>query len=414
MKILHLNTYDKAGGAEIATYRIHKGLQKKGIDSNILVLNKKLNDPNIFGYQGKLHNISSKVRAKLNKLPLFFYKDRQPEFTAAWIYQDIQHQLNKINPDIINLHWIYNGFLRPESLSAFQKPLVWVLHDMWPFTGGCHYTRGCVKYHNQCGACPNLNSNKDNDLSRQLWQRKFKAWSELNITIVSISRWLADCARQSSLFKNCRIEVIPNSVDSSEYKPISKSLVRKQLGLHPTNKLILFGAMNSTSNKRKGFQYLIPALQKLAQSSCAENMELVVFGSLDKNNSLDLGMKATYFGILNGETLAQLYSAADVMVVPSVEEGFGNTTIESLACGTPVVSFDCTGLKDTVEHQKNGYRAECFSSDDLARGITWVLEDEERWQGLSRRSREKVEEEFTLEVQAQAYIKLYEEILSDR
>jgi glycosyltransferase involved in cell wall biosynthesis len=102
------------------------------------------------------------------------------------------------------------------------------------------------------------------------------------------------------------------------------------------------------------------------------------------------------------------------MVVPSVEEGFGNTTIESLACGTPVVSFDCTGLKDTVEHQKNGYRAECFSSDDLARGITWVLEDEERWQGLSRRSREKVEEEFTLEVQAQAYIKLYEEILSDR
>jgi glycosyltransferase involved in cell wall biosynthesis len=150
----------------------------------------------------------------------------------------------------------------------------------------------------------------------------------------------------------------------------------------------------------------------LAASGLSDSIELVVFGSIKPANPPDLGMRATYLGWFNDDiSLALLYAAADVTIVPSLEEAFGKTALESLACGTPVVSFDSTGLKDIVEHQRNGYRAECFSADDLANGIRWVLEDEERWQGLSHRSREKVEEEFTLKVQARSYLNLYQEIL---
>lgn len=411
MKILHLSRSDIGGGAARGAYWLHNALQQAGIESNMLVATKLSEDSRVIGSSGTTSKLLYELRYKLDSLPLsLFYKENR-DFSISWVPSNIASQIKKINPDIINIHWIGGGFLKLEELVKFNKPIVWTLRDMWAFTGGCHYSGDCVKYADNCGACLVLKSRQENDISRKCWHRKDKIWKKLNLTIAPLTHWLADCARQSSLLKNTRIQVIPNALDPAKFKPLPKLLAKKVLGINPDKKIIAFGAVYTTE-KRKGFQYLVPALQKLAASGLGERAELVVFGSSKPQEEPDLGMKATYLGRLNDDiSLALVYAAADVMVVPSVQEAFGKTAMEALACGTPVVSFDSTGLKDIVEHLQNGYRAECFSVEDLARGINWVLEDEERWQALSYRAREKVEQEFTLEIQARAYKKLYEEVL---
>lgn len=257
-----------------------------------------------------------------------------------------------------------------------------------------------------------MHSKKENDLSKKLWARKFRAWKDVDMTIVAISHWLAECARSSSLFKNRRIEVIHNGLDEKLFKPMPKKVVREILGLPLNKKIILFGALGAVADKRKGYAYLKPALEELASGGRAEDTELVVFGSSEPEDPPRFAVRANYMGTLHDDlTLSMVYAGADVTVVPSTEEAFGKTAMESLACGTPVVSFDTTGLKDIVEHKENGYRAKCFEAGDLACGIAWVLEDEGRRQALSRRAREKVEEEFTLEIQARKYMDLYREVL---
>ena len=418
LKILHLNRSDLNGGAARGAYWLHQALLKAGVDSLMLVDEKISDDFSVMGPETIFYREFNRLKLKIDKLPLLFYdnfyKKRHPLFSPSWIPSKIPVQVGKIAPDIINLHWVCSGFLRPESLAKFNKPIVWTLRDMWGFTGGCHYSRDCLKYKDSCGACPNLGSSAENDLSRKLWYRKQKAWQELNLTIVTISNWLADCARQSSLFKDKRIEVIHNCIDESKFKPIPKNVARDILNLPQDKKIILFGAINAMEDERKGFQYLVPALKKLSNYGLDETTELLIFGSSQPKNPPNLGMKANYLGRLwDDPTIAITYASADVTITPSIQEAFGKTAMESLACGTPVVSFDSTGLKDIVEHQKNGYRAQCFSSDDLAQGIAWVLNNEQRWQTLSQRAREKVEQEFTIKVQAAKYLELYQEVVEN-
>jgi glycosyltransferase involved in cell wall biosynthesis len=265
---------------------------------------------------------------------------------------------------------------------------------------------------NSCGACPQLRSSKDSDLSRWVWQRKAKAWKTTNLTLVAPSSWMAQCASSSSLFRDRRVEVIPFCLDTEQYKPVNRQKARELLNLPQDKQLILFGAIGATKDQRKGFHLLLPALQKLSQSGWRERIELVVFGSSQPENPVDLGFKAHYLGSVTDDTLlAQVYSSSDVMIVPSIQESFGQTGSESLACGTPVVAFDGTGLKDIVDHQQNGYLVCPFDIEDLADGIAWVLGNEERHQKLCIQAREKAEREFALEIQARRYLSLYNEIM---
>ena len=243
-----------------------------------------------------------------------------------------------------------------KSKPKFKQTLVWTAHDMWPFTGGCHYSGECIKYTQSCGQCPQLKSLQNGDISRWVWWRKTKAWKNLNLTIVTPSQWLANCARNSSLFQDLRIEVIPNDLEIQRFKPIEKNTARHLLGLPQDKQLILFGAMSSTSDYRKGFHLLKPALQKLSQSPMLqERLELVIFGASEPKEPIDVGFKIRYLGRLNDDiSLALTYSAADVMIVQSIQEAFGQTASESLSCGTPVMAFNANRLKDIVDHQQNG------------------------------------------------------------
>jgi len=367
--------------------------KKLNVNSTMLVGDKTRDDFTFLSEVSKLGKGWAKISPILDSLLLKSYPNREKStFSSQFIPDRLSSQVDQLNPDVINLRSINNGYLKIETIAKFNKPIVWTLHDMWAFTGGCHYNGDCINYTNSCGTCPQLHSNKEKDLSRWIWQRKAKAWQNLNLTVVTPSHWLAKCAASSSLLKDTRIEVIPYGLDTEQYKPIKKSVARSILGLPEDKQLILFGAMSATSDPRKGFNFLQSALQKLSQSGWGENVELVVFGSSKPINPIELGFNSHYLGRLSDDTsLALVYAAADVFVSPSVQDNLPNTVMESLACGTPCVAFDIGGMPDMIDHQQNGYLAKHFDVEDLASGIAWVLKDEERLQKLGVNGREKVE-----------------------
>ncbi len=382
------------------------------MDSKMLVQTKLSDDKTVICPGNKFKKGLALLRPTLDftfKNP--FSGDSKTIFSPAWLpFSNIPAQIDSISPDVVHLHWICNGMLRIEDLKRINKPIIWTLHDMWAFTGGCHYSDGCDRFQQDCGNCSQLNRSSKNDLSRSILRRKKKAWAGLDITIVTPSKWLAECAKESSLFKDRRIEIIHNGLDLNLYKPIDKTTAREIWDLPINKKLILFGAMNATSEYRKGFDLLYKCLKQLA-AKWSDKAELVVFGASEPENPPDFGLPVHYLGCLHDDvSLSLLYAAADVMVVPSRQEAFGQTASESLACGIPVVTFGATGLLDIVEYQLNGYLAKSFDTSDLAAGINWVLSNENRHKELCIKAREKAVACFDIEKVAGQYESLYQEI----
>lgn len=416
MKILNLNTYDIQGGAARATCRLHNGLRATDVDARMLVLYKQSDDPSVFplfSHLSRLEREWTKFLLRLESLPLYFYPDRQPfAWSTNWVPTPVARTTSSFNPDLIHLHWVSEGFVSVNALPQLGRPLVWSTHDLWVATGGCHQPDDCTRYQRACGMCPQLGSNRQYDLSRWNLNRKKRLWSQLDLTIVALSNWMAECIQSSALFRNTRVEVISNGLDIHRYRPIDRLLARKLLNLPIDKKLILFGAINSTSNPRKGFQLLQVALRHLVDTGRLGDAALIIFGASAPADPPALGMPAYYQGFLHDDiSLALLYSAADVMIVPSKQEAFGQTATEAMACGTPVVAFGATGLLDIVEHRQTGYLAQAYEAEDLARGIAWILEDDDRRDKLAHQARQRVEAHFTLERQAQRYIDLYTELL---
>lgn len=412
MKILLVSTYDIQGGAARATYRLHQGLLDIGVNSQMLVHEKYSNDKTVFAPRTAVSQGIARAKKSFEALPVKFYRQRSnATYSPQWLPDTIVSKVNQINPDIINLHWISNAFMQIETIAKLKRPLVWTLHDMWAFTGGCHYSGDCTRYLKYCGACSQLGSSKNWDLSSWIWRRKAKAWRDLNLTIVSPSTWLATCARASSLFKDLPIVVIHNGLDTRKYRPINKSVARELLNLPQDKQLILFGALQATSDSRKGFHLLKLALESLSQSGWKDRLEVAILGAYQPEHSPDFGFKAHYLGMCNDDiSLALVYSAADVFVLPSIEENLANTVMEAIACGTPCVAFNIGGTSDMIEHEINGYLAQPFKIEDLAQGIAWVLQNQERYEKLSYRSREKAEQKFSLEIQSNKYISMFEKI----
>lgn len=414
---LLVSYWDTIGGAARAAYRLHKGLQQKGVESTILAGLKLSGDPTVQDVWLYRSALRRKILLKLERLPRRFLFRQAPltpwstnllPTLGAGVFNRSEHSL-------INLHWIGNGFVPISVVGQIRKPIVWTLHDMWPFTGGCHIADTCDRYLCQCGRCPQLASGKEEDLSRVLWRRKHHAWAAADMTVVGPSRWLTDCAHRSSLFNHCPVHVIPNSIDDTVFKPTAKLMARTRLGLPPEGPLMLYGAYDAVKDKNKGYPYLVQALEHLAGHDSFSNMRLAVFGADGPPEGDAPPVPSRFFGtITDDHQLALLYSAADVTVVPSIQEAFCNAAAEAMACGTPVVSFDTSGLKDIVEHRQTGYRARCYDPRDLAEGIRWVLSDPDRLAALGERARAKVQANFTMEQVAARYIELYQSILDRR
>ncbi|MBV5338640.1 MAG: glycosyltransferase family 4 protein [Deltaproteobacteria bacterium] len=416
MKVLFINTHYMHGGAGRAAGRLQIALKNIGVDVKQLVQNG-FGDRHdlIIGPLSPLDKGLALLKPALDTLPLYLYKKRSGlPFSTSCLPDIIVSKVKELNPDIIHLHWTCTGFVKIETLKKLNKPLVWTLHDSWPFTGGCHIPLDCVGYKDRCGMCPTLGSTCNRDLSRWIWNRKSKAWSGLDISIVTPSNWLAECAQSSSLFKGKRVEVIPNGLDLGAIRCVDKRLARNMFSLDPDKKYILFGAVNATSDKNKGFQYVVSALRTVAHELAALDCELLVFGGYEPVDSADFGLKVHYVGYMHDEvSMNLLYSAADVFVAPSLQENLPNTIMEAMAHGVPTVAFSVGGIPDLIHHKQNGYLAGPYNTADLAQGLLWVLSGSPSWEYLSRAARDTIQVKFSIDDVAGKHYDLYSEIVGN-
>ena len=413
MKPLLVNSEDSRGGAARAAYRLHCSLRSIGIDSSMLVQVKHGDDPTVVGPGTNFGRLVNPLRPVLDLLPILAYPKRtKSTFYPGWLPDRSRRRVKDIAPDLVHLHWITGGFVNVGALRKYRLPLVWTLHDMWAFTGGCHYDDACGRFLSGCGSCPVLGSQSSYDLSSLNFRRKARAYRDLPLTIVTPSRWLGERARKSRLLAGFPVSVIPNAIDTDCFRPLPKDAARDLLGLPKGRRLILFGAAHGGDEPRKGFSHLQSALRVLADGGAAMRFMAVIFGASRPKEPPNPGVECIYVGNLKDDvSLAALYAAADVFVAPSIQENLSNTVMEALACGTSCVAFDIGGMPDLIEHRRNGYLARPFDAADLAEGMRWILDNDQRRQELSLRARQKVIEEFAMPVVARRHLELYRRVL---
>ena len=331
-------------------------------------------------------------------------------FDAPFKYKTV---IPKPLPDIIHLHWI-SGFIDyPSFFKSIPShiPIVWTLHDMNPFTGGCHYSNNCTKYKTTCETCPQLGPYARFDLAKYCFEKKMDAFSKRNLHIVADSEWLKEEAGKSAIFKEAKsIQCIHYGLDSSVFVPRDKVSCRHVLGLeNGTDDFVLCFGAEYVDNKRKGLKELAAALNILKSQGL--KITCLVFGN-GNFESFD-EFKMIKFGQVNVlNYLNIIYNAADLFIIPSLEEAFGQTCLEAMSCGVPVVGFNTGGIPDMIIDHETGLLAETGNITDLAEKIKLLLGDNELRKKMSSNCRKKVLSEFTLNIQAANYYELYKRILS--
>jgi len=406
MKIAHINMSDLAGGAAIACYRLHLGLLNSGIESRLFVLNKLSNDSTVIGL--KNGQIINRIQEKIDKIPLKLYPYRIPFFFSnGWLaINTLFSRVSYFEPDIIHLHWVGNSIVQISKLSNFNKPIIWSLHDLWAFTGGCHNNYQCNKFKNNCGECPNLGSKENNDLSKKNFRIKEKSYNKIKkLTIIGLSRWLTEMAKSSHLLKDFNIHNLPNCINTELFN-IQTHIEINKFNYLPKNKKIVFcGTSDPQSTFVKGFVYM----QKLIENIDKQDKYILLLIGKEQNYSLNKTNIYFIDTIKDELAMIDLYNIVDVVVHPSVQENLSNVIMESMSCGTPVVAFDVGGNSDLIKHKNTGYLATPFNQDDLIEGIHWVLDQKDH--GLSTRNRNLIIENYDTNLITPKYIKIYETVL---
>lgn len=414
MKVLFVNTNDTSGGAARAAMRIMRGVQQSGVEAQMFVKDKYSKSLDVIplstyapSSNWLLDIFKWVVQKFINRYHMYkwypYKRTMQNVFMSDLRHTNIHGALQKLDYDIVHLHWINNRFLDIRELAKIHKPIVWTLHDSWPFCGVCHLPMDCKRYERHCGACPMFGSHNEKDLAYEIFEKKLEAYKDLELHIVTPSRWLAECVRKSVLLGKFPIMVIPNCINTELYQPLNKQDACRLLGLEQDKKYILFGAMQATKDQNKGFDLLLKSLNLLQD----RNVELIVYGTNENLNIYDIPMPVHSLGYIHDDKqMSLIYNAADVSIVPSRSENLSNTIMESLSCATPVVAFNIGGNSDMIDHQQNGYLANELNYEDMAYGIQWCIEH--NIDGfLSKNARKKVMNNYTIDIVSKQYKQLY-------
>ena len=421
MRILIVNTYD-TGGAANACLRLHEGLLASDLDSSV-VLRKKVKDvlnTEEFQFRKEKRSFFRKFQLKIlrtlriwkilrpspastnlfinnrsSNLETFSYPFSSFDITESPLYQ---------KADIINLHWVA-GFIDYESFfEKNTKPVVWTLHDMWPFTGGEHYEEKSLGIDGSGKPIQRIKTQEEiAESATNLMLIKKSLYKVKNLTIVAPSKWLVEEAKKSEVLDGKKVYHIPYGLDSDLFSMRDKEFSRNVFKIPKDKKVMLFVA-DSISNHRKGFEFLKRAFERLA----LDEIVLCAVGKKSTGNKpiegvMELGP------IYDERLMSMVYSAADVFVIPSLMDNLPNTVLESIMCGTPVVGFPIGGIPDMINDGENGLLTKEVSVDSLVETLEKFLETSDNFDG--NEIRQEAVKKYSLNVQSSNYIKLFGRIL---
>ena len=417
MRVLIINTSERVGGAAIAANRLMEALKKNGVKVRMLVRDKQTDQMTV-----------STVPSSL-MLPLKFLWERLCIFLSNHlkmcnIFQvdiantgtDVTKMFEFEQADVIHLHWINQGFLSMGDLAKIMnsgKPVVITMHDMWYFTGICHYAGECNRYESSCHHCPLLyHGGRGKDLARKVFEQKQQLYAKTRLAFVGCSRWIAELARKSQLTHGQFVVNIPNAIDVKVYHPTDKEEARIHRDLPSDKLLVLFGSQRIT-DERKGFQYLAEACDIIRKENpmLASRIGVVVLGghSEEVKNLIPFDVYPVSY-LSNEQDIMEMYNAVDLYVTPSLQDNLPNTIVEAMACGTPCVGFKVGGIPEMIDHKINGYVADYKNAQDLARGIQWCLQAD-RLPELSHQAQEKAINTYAEDKVAHLYTQVYEMML---
>lgn len=362
MKVVHLSTTD-FGGAYKAAERISACMKSVGVDSKVLVRTKtRIDTDGIEVINTPLKKFISKTKNVGNLLL------SEGNIISDYFGTDISKNQYVKDADVIFLHWV-NSFISyrdVEKLIKLNKKIIWVMHDMWLFTGGCHCDQYCGRYQFDCGYCPMLKKEKDNDISRKNFSRKQKMLQNGNIILIGPSEWIVSCAKNSRITNRKRIERIPNPIDIQMFRPIEKDMLFEKYNIDNKKKVILYGAMNAVGDKNKGYIFLKNAVEKIDKTK----YQLLIFGNKAVDTEMEKNIQTIFLGYIHEEkTLVDLYNIADVFVCPSQQENYPYAVLEAQACNTPVVAFRIGGIPDIISHKETGYLCTYGNVEEMVEGI---------------------------------------------
>lgn len=412
MNILHISTSD-SGGAGIACIRLHKELLNKKVNSKVLVLDKHRSDiQGVYPFFSdgtkfsKAINLlkrhlsptinSRKLKGKISSYEIFSFPDSYIDITKHPLYQEA---------DLIHLHFISEFVNYKSFFKKNEKPIIWTLHDMNPFTGGCHYAAECKKFMNECVDCPQLQGTKNTNISKKVQNVKLTAYNKNNNMIfVSPTEWIKEAAEKSNLLNKFEHVKINHGIDLDRFKHMNKEFIRDIFNIDPNKKVILYIA-DDFSRENKGLKLLLNSLQNYD-----EDYLLCTVGKAE--SSIDSLPDHRHLGYINDELLlAQIYSMSDVTVIPSVYESFSLTTLESLACGTPVIAFNNSGPGEIIINNETGITLNVGDIDGIFEAMHKLLNDKELLNKISHNARRNVEQRFDITNRTEDYIEQYNKLL---
>lgn len=409
MKILHVSNHFERFSAG---FRLNIALQKGKIDSSCCARSFENIKIHILKKQRKIGKTSAVLKNILFSIIQKKYEKRDKLKPSD--FNPFQLNIYKLfdfkEYDIIHFHWVTGGLF--DIKPFFQKhKVIWTFHGVWPITGGCHINYDCAKWQTGCGGCPQLGSYKQNDLSSFCWKQKYKLLNDDRLTIVTPSQWLADMVKKSPIFTKNRILVLPNCIDTQIFRPFNICSIRKILKIPSEAAVIMFVAAN-INDKRKGLDLLFKALEEIADSNFHKKLHLLIVGQADcLPEIINSKYSISYLGKLLDEiALSLAYNCADVFVGPSRQDNLPTTFIEAASCGIPAVGFNIGGIPEIIDHKVSGYLANPFETSDLAQGIMWVLQDENRYKQLSARARNYAVNRYSMDIIARRHIELYDSL----